>query len=165
MSSRADRRSEHDPHQVLKDDEGLGTLLLDGSTSERAMRLLVDELRNGDTRRVEQWLGRSATTAEWLAGCEGIIRAIGLVLTIPNSNVPPALEAATPGSPEFLASFRLGGMLLDHAPGLRVTSLLAVQAPDLMALHGAEARDERDRVLIIAAAIFMDRLFQSDDDD
>lgn len=65
----------------------LDTLMLNASTSAMAIRELVDELRDGDERRIKRWLAKDSTQPGWLAVCDGIFRAVGLALTIPRVKV------------------------------------------------------------------------------
>ncbi len=70
--------------------DGLGTLMLNSTTAGKAISRVIDELRAGDFSRTEAWLvGKEQDhSPERLAACDGIFRAIGLVLTEPKTRVP-----------------------------------------------------------------------------
>lgn len=82
-------------YEALWKDDALDTLMLNASTSARAIRQLVEELRNKNDARIKRWLSKDANAAEldasWLAAFDGIFRAVGIALTIPGLDVSDEL--------------------------------------------------------------------------
>jgi hypothetical protein len=65
---------------------GLGSLLLSASTSEQALRRLIDEVRRGELRGVEACLtAEGQPLPEHMAALDGAFRAVGLALALGQS--------------------------------------------------------------------------------
>ncbi len=75
--------------------DGLGSLLLFSSTSESALRRLIDEVRAGETGRVEACVAETGSLSpERMASLDGAFRAVGLALAA-GAEVPLALIRRT----------------------------------------------------------------------
>jgi len=75
--------------------DGLGTLLLFGSTSEAALRRLIDDVRAGELNRIEACVATaSAMSPEQMAALDGAFRAVGFAL-LAGAEVPLPLLRTT----------------------------------------------------------------------